>query len=194
MFSLPFQGVFSIVYWSNIFLVGRKIIFCREEKRFESDQMGQRVGSNGAMSRLNIISATWFFTFSEAPDFIQNESRRHPEGIPKDCSNKFLQKTFLHSFGMTPKLLRTPYHPYPRSLTQSAQLTPKVLITPSQSSLIILPNPSQLPPNFLPTFSPTFSPKMASKKGGANKQTGARLLPQISFFTHKKKHFCGELW
>ena len=179
MYSLPFQGVFSIVYWSNIFLVGRKIIFCREEKRFESDQMGQRVGSI-------LFPPHGSSLFQKLPI----SSRKNPEGIPKDCSNKFLQKTFLHSFGMTPKLLRTPYHPYPSSLTQSAQLTPKVLITPSQSSLIILPNPSQLPPNFLPTFSPTFSPKMASKKGGANKRTTARLLRQIIFFT-LKEHF---LW
>ena len=152
--------------------------------------MGQRVGSNGAMSRLNIISATWFFTFSEAPDFIPNESRRHPEGIPKDCSNKFLQKTFLHSFGMTPKLLRTPYHPYPSSLTQSAQLTPKVLITPSQSSLIILPTASQLSPNFLPNF----LPKNGEQEGRGKQADGSKAFAPNQFFHPQKKHFCGELW
>ena len=123
-------------------------------------------------------------------------SRFHPERIPKDCSNKFLQKISLHSSGMPPKLLKTPYHPYPSSLTQSSQLTPKLLRTPSQSSLIILPNPSQLPPNFLPTFSPTFSPKMASKKGGANKQQQQGFCPK-SVFSPTKNIFvvnCGELW
>ena len=155
--------------------------------------MGQWVRSNGATSRLNILSATWVCTFSEAPDFIPNESRRHPEGIPKDCSNKFLQKTFLHSFGMTPKLLRTPYHPYPSSLTQSAQLTPKLLRTPSQSSLIILPNPSQLPPNFLPNF----LPKNGEQEGRGKQADNSKAFAPNHFFHSQRTFFvvnCGELW
>lgn len=144
---------------------------------------------SGTYLSAHFFAAILLFDTRNIRDIIPKASRKHPEGIPKDCSNKFLQKISLHSSGMPPKLLKTPYHPYPSSLTQSSQLTPKLLRTPSQSSLIILPNPSQLPPNFLPNF----LPKNGEQEGRGKQATTARLLPQISFFTHKK-HFCGELW
>ena len=158
----------------------------------ESAQMKQRVGSNAAMSRLNIFPPHGSSLFQKLPI----SSRTNPEGIPKDCSNKFLQKISLHSSGMPPKLLKTPYHPYPSSLTQSSQLTPKLLRTPSQSSLIILPNPSQLPPNFLPTFSQLSPPKWRARREGQTSGQQQGFCAK-SFFSRHKNIFVeksGGMW
>ena len=119
------------------------------------------------------------------PKVIPNESRRHPERIPK--ASRRIRVIFPYHITLihVENLLPTSFQPAPDFLPACSQLPPCLLPTSSQPAPTFLPTSSQLAHGIVP--------RNCEEERISKQATTARLLPQISLFTHKK-HFCGELW